>query len=58
MIKLDEADNFMNDLAKLMVKHGLRITVDDPYSQLSLDRISPDEIDKYLGEILDNTARI
>ena len=57
MICLEKADSFTRELARLMEKHGLTIVADDSYSTLCLNEASPDMIDHYIEELLDNTPR-
>tara|TARA_R100000951_G_scaffold101420_1_gene92925 strand:+ start:20318 stop:20491 length:174 start_codon:yes stop_codon:yes gene_type:complete len=56
MIDLDTADDFTAELAQLMEKYNLGVFIGD-CQELYLDFISVDDIDRYRGEILDNTPR-
>jgi hypothetical protein len=55
-IDLDAADDFTRELADLMHRHRLGVFIDD-CQVLKIDFVYPENIDHYLDELLDNTAR-
>jgi hypothetical protein len=57
MIPLDDADAFASDLRELMEKHMLGVYIDDCQDLQIAPVIYSDNIENYIENLLDNTAR-